>query len=370
MSGTLIFWVAATALTVGVGGLLFAFSSLATRKAATAGSEDPSMAVYRRQLEELDELANRGLLPEGEQRAARAEAGRRLISAADRGAKPETAGGKVSRLALAAGSVAAAAGAIVLYLMLGSPGMTDQPFKTRLKSWMSSDLEFLPPQELAAVLRQVVAKRPQDIQGLSYLGKVELSAGESADAARTFARARRLEPNNLELVSLEAQALLTESEDKVTPEVDAALKRVLALSPKDPMARYYLAKAQMDAGKTEEGLKAWRALADEMPPGDERKLQLEQEIAQASGKTSLADTVAKADAPAQQAFIKAMVSRLAGRLKDKPDDPEGWARLIRAYGVLGDKEEQQRALASARKVYAQRPGMMLEIEKAATSAPQ
>ena len=65
-----------------------------------------------------------------------------------------------------------------------------------------------------------------------------------------------------------------------------------------------------------------------------------------------------------------MVSRLAGRLKEKPDDPEGWARLIRAYGVLGDKEEQQRALATAREVYAQRPAVMLEIEKEATSAPQ
>ena len=369
MSGTLIFWVAAAALTVGLGALLFAFSALAARKALSAGPEDPSMAVYRRQLEELDELAGRGLLPEAEQRAARAEAGRRLISAADRGAKPETAGGKVSRVALLAGGIAAAAGAIALYLVLGSPGVADQPFKTRVKGWMSSDLEFLPPQELAAVLRQVVAKRPQDIQGLTYLGKAEIAAGESANAARTFGHARRLEPNNLELVALEAQALLTESEDKVTPEVEAALKRVLALSPQDPMARYYLAKAAVDAGRTEEGIKGWRALADELPVGDERRLQLEQQIAQASGKTSLAETVAKSEAPAQQAFIKAMVSRLAGRLKEKPDDPEGWARLIRAYGVLGDKEEQQRALASARKVYAQRPGMMLEIEKSA-EAPQ
>jgi cytochrome c-type biogenesis protein CcmH len=256
-----------------------------------------------------------------------------------------------------------------MYLWLGSPGQGDQPYRARLKSW-AADLEFLPPQELAAVLRQVVAKRPQDVQGLTYLGKAEMSAGDPAAAARTFGRARRLEPKNLEVVALEAQALLTESEDKVTPEADAALKRVLALSPQDPMARYYLAKAQMDAGRTEEGLKGWRALADELPPGDERRLQLEQQIAEATGKASMAETVAKADAPAQQAFIKAMVSRLAGRLKEKPDDPEGWARLVRAYGVLGDKQEQERALASARKIYAQRPAVMLEIEKEAASPPQ
>jgi cytochrome c-type biogenesis protein CcmH len=164
--------------------------------------------------------------------------------------------------------------------------------------------------------------------------------------------------------------LLTDAEEKVTPEVEAALKRVLALSPGDPMARYYLAKAALDAGRTDEGVRGWQALADELPAGDERKAQLEQQIAQATGRGKLAESIAKADAPAQAQFIKAMVSRLAGRLKEKPDDPEGWARLIRAYGVLGDKEEQQRALASARKVYAQRPAVMLEIEKEAASPPQ
>ena len=32
-----------------------------------------------------------------------------------------------------------------------------------------------------------------------------------------------------------------------------------------------------------------------------------------------------------------MVDGLAARLQRQPDDPAGWARLICAYGVLGDK---------------------------------
>jgi cytochrome c-type biogenesis protein CcmH len=369
----LIFWLAAAALAIGLGGLVFAFSGLAARRAEKQ-VEDPSMAVYRRQLEELDELAGRGLLPEAEQRAARAEAGRRLISAADRKAQTETAGGRISKLAVAGGAVAAAAGAFAMYLWLGSPGQGDQPYRARLKSW-AADLEFLPPQELAAVLRQAVAKRPQDVQGLIYLGRVEAAAGDAAAAARAYGRARRLEPNNIQYVALEAEAQLAASEGTVTPEAEAALRRLIALDPTDAMARFYLAKADITAGRTQQGLAVWKQLEAQLPADDPSKARIRQEIANVEGtgpaaNPALAAQIAQADAPAQAQFIKGMVSKLAGRLKEKPDDPDGWARLIRAYGVLNDKEAQARAIADMKKVYAARPGMALEIENSAKGRPQ
>ena len=40
---------------------------------------------------------------------------------------------------------------------------------------------------------------------------------------------------------------------------------------------------------------------------------------------------------------------LAARLRTRPDDPEGWARLVRAYAVLGREAELQAALAHARR---------------------
>jgi len=47
----------------------------------------------------------------------------------------------------------------------------------------------------------------------------------------------------------------------------------------------------------------------------------------------------KMDAGDQQAMIRSMVERLAGRLKENPDDLEGWVRLERAYQVLGETEK-------------------------------
>ena len=38
-------------------------------------------------------------------------------------------------------------------------------------------------------------------------------------------------------------------------------------------------------------------------------------------------------------MIRGMVEGLADRLEEKPNDPEGWQRLVRVYGVLGEKEK-------------------------------
>jgi cytochrome c-type biogenesis protein CcmH len=56
-----------------------------------------------------------------------------------------------------------------------------------------------------------------------------------------------------------------------------------------------------------------------------------------------------------------MVDRLAARLKDQPDDPAGWSRLIHAYGVLGETEQQRAAIAEVERRYASRPSVMRSI---------
>jgi cytochrome c-type biogenesis protein CcmH len=48
-------------------------------------------------------------------------------------------------------------------------------------------------------------------------------------------------------------------------------------------------------------------------------------------------------------FIRSMVSRLAGRLEDEPEDLDGWMRLANAYTVL---QEQDRAIEAYRKAEA------------------
>jgi cytochrome c-type biogenesis protein CcmH len=45
----------------------------------------------------------------------------------------------------------------------------------------------------------------------------------------------------------------------------------------------------------------------------------------------------------RQGMIRGMVERLAARLRDNPDDVEGWQRLARAYDVLGESDKAAEA---------------------------
>jgi len=88
------------------------------------------------------------------------------------------------------------------------------------------------------------------------------------------------------------------------------------------------------------------------------------------GETEPGQQAAAAPAEGQQqaAFIQSMVDRLATRLKSQPDDPQGWARLIRAYGVLGQTDKRDAAIAQARRQFKDRPDA-LKTALAGAAAP-
>jgi len=56
------------------------------------------------------------------------------------------------------------------------------------------------------------------------------------------------------------------------------------------------------------------------------------------------------------AFIRSMVARLAERLEAEPGDFQGWLRLARAYGVLGEADQARIALTRAEAAIRKLPG--------------
>lgn len=63
---------------------------------------------------------------------------------------------------------------------------------------------------------------------------------------------------------------------------------------------------------------------------------------------------------AQAMMINGMVEKLAARLKDNPNDYEGWARLGRSYRVLGRMNESEQAYAKAIPALEQNPELMID----------
>src|SRR5258706_11549408 len=161
-------WIAAALIAAGAAALIVQRGLDAARLANVA---DPALGVLRRQLAEIDELADRGLIPADELNGARAEAGRRLLIAADGAAPPPSAGVGRGHLVILAALPAVLA--IGLYLLVGSPALPDQPFALRLQAWRGRPQRD-PPPRVAPAPPGAAAPRPPDPRPLCPRAPLQL----------------------------------------------------------------------------------------------------------------------------------------------------------------------------------------------------
>ncbi|WP_340645560.1 c-type cytochrome biogenesis protein CcmI [Phenylobacterium sp.] len=355
------FWVAAGLISAAAAGLVL---HAAAQAALNAGSQDPTLALYRRQLTEIDDLADRGLIVEGERKGAHAEAARRLLHAADAQARPWTADARLRKPVLAVAGLVPLL-ALGLYLSLGSPGFTDQGFKSRLAGWRATDPATLSAPEMAAVLQALTRERPKDPEGFHYLAMAHAASDNPSGAARALRRAIELAPQRADLWELLGEALVAQGGGEVTPQARRAFEMALKLDPKAVTPRFHLARARIAAGDKAGGVAAWRALQADLPMTDPRRGALASAISEA--ENGPAPTAAPA-APEMDA-IRGMVAGLAAKLQANPSDGEGWVRLVKSYAVLGETEKRDTALAAARKRFAADPELLQALDAAAKTEP-
>jgi cytochrome c-type biogenesis protein CcmH len=327
----------------------------------------PEAEVYARQLAELDEQKAQGLLDEDGWRAARAEAGRRLLGAAS---EPEPAGesraGKHHRLIVAGVAVAAVGGACAIYLFVGSPGAQDQPFAARLAEWQMAAPNQLDAPRRAAVLASELKARPDDPETLQKLALAYAESQQFLESAGAFERLTRIRPNDAQAWAALGEVRMAANDGRLSPDAREAFDHALALDPRSVAALWWLGRADVLAGRTEPGIARWKIAAAALPPGDERRKEIETAIAAAEkGTFAQADAVQNAPPEQQAAMIRNMVEGLARKLQTERGTPQEWTMLIKAYGVLGQTAERERAVARARRLYAGDPEALKAIEAAA-----
>jgi cytochrome c-type biogenesis protein CcmH len=347
------FWIAAVMVTALAVGLM---TFLAARPVPVAA--DPSRTVYRRQLTEIDDLAERGLLGEDERQSAHAEAARRLLGETD--AAPETTTPPGARAFVWGMALLTAVFAIVVYLLIGSPGAHDQPFAKRLAAWKALPIESLDARQIVALLEDVKKKEGNDPAFLSALADMQMRTGNVIVAARNLQRSVDLDGNVAETWSKLGQAQMDLAEGKMTPQARASFEKALSLNPKLPAPRFYLANDDIEKGRKEQGLAAMRAMLPELEP--EVRSQVAERIAEVERGPAAPSDVATSPA------VMAMVQGLAERLKTDPNDPAGWARLVHAYAVQKDTAKLNAALGDARRYFKDRPADLAGIETAANAA--
>ena len=316
--------------------------------------------IYTRFVADLDRRVADGDLDPELAAEERAEAGRALLRAHDfEDPNPQQIKPAVA-VAVMAGVIALSYSA---YMMFGHPQIVDQPYKARLAAWTAQaekDPSVMDPQAIAAVLKQRRAHYGNQPLFWISSGHVDMQAGQYYEAAKAFQRAQALSPSTFTEWSAMGEALVSAGRGKVGPGAHTAFLRALVLDPNDGRAHYYLAREAVDQGRYDEARSHFSIVLTQLPANDPRRAEV---IGQLKA-TDQAELMQKS----MQAKIGGMVAMLDAQLKASPDNPDGWARLLRSYSVLGDQAARDAALKAMRAEYATRPAIAADIEAKAQAA--
>lgn len=384
-------------------------------RAAARGRQDTSAAdydirIYQDQLGEVERDLARGIIGAEEAERARTEVSRRIL-AADTEAK-RTAGGvrQPARSSLLIGGLAAISvigGSLWLYQTLGSPGYGDLPLQARLAASQELRQNRLTQEEAAArmpasairgeeatdeylklmeQLRETVANRPGDIQGLSLLARNEAALGnmQAAMEAQQALIAQRGDAADAGDYSYFAELMITAAGGYVSQEAEDALRAALERDPQYPFARFYLAQYMMQVDRPDIAFRTLRGLLEDSPPDAPWVAPIRQQIEDVAWRAGVdyelppqggAGPDAAAMAAAQDMspedrnrMIRGMVDGLSDRLATQGGTADEWARLIRALGVLDEQSQANDIWTEAKEVFANDSSALRRLYSAAQDA--
>jgi cytochrome c-type biogenesis protein CcmH len=259
--------------------------------------------------------------------------------------------------------------AIILYLSLGKPGVPDQPLAARQAEFQAQKIQEAQAarqnQDIENMVAQLAAKmeaNPGEVEGWRLLARSYRNLERYQDAAAAYNRALQLTDRDPEILAAYGETLVLMGEGMVSAAARAVLQEVIDKGGDDPRALFYLGVASAQQGNIQAAMDQWVRLANASPADAPWLPELRQRIQAAAEELGAPPpasvplppmaAVPPAGAPGpsqadiaaagqmsdqeQDAMIRSMVQRLADRLKDNPNDREGWIRLEGAYRVLGE----------------------------------
>lgn len=332
------------------------------------GSKQPGNAaearlqIYRDQLHEIDREAEQGLMAPAELDQARIEIQRRMLALDLSAPDDPPVSRKRWQLAVPLAAVVLA-GSAALYLQLGAPDAPDEPFAAR-------EQERKDETEIASALDRLKAHlqaTPDDAQGWALYARSLRQLERADDAVLAYEQALKTSGGDPELASELGETLIGQANGTVTPRALALFKQAASANPSDPRAGFYKALAKEQSGDRAGALADFKTLAETAPADapwltvvDANIADLSQQLGlpiptprtptpRAAPGPSQGDVAAAANMSGedQQKMIRGMVAKLDQRLKDHPDDPDGWQRLGKAYSVLGEADKSLNAYREA-----------------------
>ena len=341
---------------------------LAHSKAAAA-AHDSDLAVYRDQLAEIEKERVQGLIVGTEAEAARAEVARRLIRIAEEHTRlAQVPTGAFARARQAAFYAAAAIPivAISLYLTVGSPSLPGRPYASRI----NEPVDQASAADLVAKVEAHLRQNPDDGRGWDVLAPVYMRMGDFSRAGEAYQNAMRILGESPSRLAGFARATIMAENGIVNEPARKAYAKLLVADAQAIEPQVWLAIAKEQDGALagasteyrrllalEQTKDPWRQLLDE---------RLKSTTAKLNGEPQPGD-VAAMTPEARQKMIDGMVAGLAERLKKDGKDLAGWMQLVRAYTVLGKKQEATTALGDARASFAGDAKALAQLQELAQS---
>ena len=350
------FWIIAGLLVVAA--LIALLKPLLWATPESADQGESVVAVFRRQLTNLDGEIAQGRLAADEAAAVRAEITRRMLVAADQetqNARPAVLGSATTswRIGVAIGIAALMpAAALAIYSAVGAPAAIERGGSAAAAPATDDRAK------LAAAAEQLKARLQQEpghVEGWVLLARTFASLERYPEARAAYSQAIALAPKEPRLHAELGELLVLVAGGDVTAEAQAEF----AKAGDDPRARFYGAEAALQRGDREGAKATLRALLATAPAEAQWRKVVQERLAEiapdeqppaakGSGPTAQDMAAAQSMSPEErQAMIRSMVDRLAARLEQSPNDKEGWTRLAHAYDVLGESEKAEGARARA-----------------------
>jgi cytochrome c-type biogenesis protein CcmH len=356
------------------------------------------LAVYRDQLSEIDRDIERGVLSSEQADAARTEVQRRILAADQRIKSQKTvdtstqSSANAPIRAVAAGFlVLIIAGGFGLYLDLGNPTMPDRPIASRTDEINAVRMAQSADQDRQAVLNRAVSdlsqrllENPDDIRAWELLGASLMALGRPEEAQTAFLETVKRSGRDGDYLAMYAESLVRSSNGQINATARGVLREAAETDSTDPRIQFYLGLADAQDGNIAAAVDRWIALANNAPSdapwlpmvvGRINEAALAQGI-DIEGRLNLAERapgpsqedIAAAQemtAEEQQQMIMSMVNGLAARLEQEPDNPDGWARLMQAYMVLGQEGDARKAYEKVGEVFASQPDLIARFDSLA-----
>lgn len=326
------------------------------KSTVTARSElDSEQVLYEARLAEIEKDLELDRLDQVTAQAAKSEEARRLIKSSETAVKSTVSNKNKALVILAALSIPALS--FPFYYQTGTYHFASATNVEEAAQTTTPSMD-----DLLKVAEQRLKDNPDDVNGWKVVAPVYVRMGRFEDAVNAYENVLRVEGRDSETLIKLADVYIEQSQGQINPQAQELVQEVLAIDSGNSIARFYTGIIALQNDKLDETRSIWQGMLD-TAKGDEEWLPVVQgrlaELAtlqqSAPALPELNDNTVKAIqemAPEDRLeAIGQMVANLDEKLKEDPNNKEGWQRLIRSYIILGRSDDAKIALENASKYY-------------------